>query len=51
MGHNAHNLSQYNHMNYNNPSDCDLNAKLKDLKEEDSQHSVSNVEVNRNVNL
>lgn len=45
MGHNPHNLNQYHHINYNHPSDCDLNSKLKDLKEEDSQQSVSNIEV------
>lgn len=46
MGHNAHNLNQYHHINYNNhPSECDLNSKLKDLKEETSQNSFSNIEV------
>lgn len=46
MGHNTHNFNQYHHINYNNhPSDCDLNTKLKDLKEESSQHSFSNIEV------
>ncbi|XP_031618268.1 octopamine receptor beta-3R-like isoform X2 [Contarinia nasturtii] len=45
MGHNAHNFNQYHHINYNHPSDCDLNSKLKDLKEESSQHSFSNIEV------
>lgn len=46
MGHNTHNFNQYHHINYNNhPSDCDLNSKLKDLKEESSQHSFSNIEV------
>ncbi|XP_055315222.1 uncharacterized protein LOC129575510 isoform X2 [Sitodiplosis mosellana] len=46
MGHNTHNFNQYHHINYNNhPSDCDLNLKLKDLKEESSQHSFSNIEV------
>lgn len=48
MGHNTHNLNQYHHINYNNhPGDCDLNSKLKDLKEESSQHSFSNIEVIR----
>lgn len=46
MGHNTHSFNQYHHINYNNhPSDCDLNSKLKDLKEESSQHSFSNIEV------
>lgn len=46
MGHhNPHNVNQYHHISYNHPSDCDINAKLKDLKEEDSQESVSNIEV------
>lgn len=47
MGHNVHNLNQYHHINnYNNhPSDCELTSKLKDLKEEDSQLSMSNIEV------
>lgn len=46
MGHhNPHNVNQYHHISYNHPSDCDISAKLKDLKEEDSQESVSNIEV------
>lgn len=47
MGHNVHNLNQYHHINnYNNhPSECEITSKLKDLKEEDSQLSMSNIEV------
>lgn len=47
MGHNVHNLNQYHHINnYNNhPNECELTSKLKDLKEEDSQLSMSNIEV------
>lgn len=46
MAHNVHNLNQYHHINnYNHPNECELTSKLKDLKEEDSQQSVSNIEV------
>lgn len=45
MGHNAHNLSQYNHIPYNISNDYVLNSKLNDLTEENSQHSISNIEV------
>lgn len=46
MGHhNPNNVNQYHHISYNHPSDCDINSKLKDLKEEDSLESVSNIEV------
>lgn len=46
MGHNVHNLNQYHHINnYSHPTDSDLTSKLKELKEEDSQMSLSNIEV------
>lgn len=45
MAHTTHNMHHSHHMNYLHPSDCDLNLTLKQMGPEESQSSISNLEV------